>query len=411
MRHVKAAAVAGVLGFGVASLAHAQSSLTLYGIVDPALVFVNNVQVNKAGNVLHGAHQYAMIEASTSAYAGSLLGFKGVEDLGGGTSAIFTLENGFSATNGTLGQGGLLFGRQEFVGLTNNDLGTVTLGRQYSPILDYVSPMSSVVQWGGYITSHPDDLDNIASTNRQNNAIKFATPSWRGLSASALYSFGGVPGSLSQNQIISAGIGYTGGPLRVGLGYLNAFDPNISVWGTLPTAGGVTTNNFGSVGSATTPEKNPVIAGYASAHREQIFGAGASYTFARATFGIIYTNTRFVGLGSAAGPNPFNYQGSATFNVVEANATYQLSVPLSLDVSYTYTSASGPVGNKAHYNQVNAGAHYSLSKRTDVYMVAAYQHAAGVDSLGQPAVASINGLTPSASKQQVVATFGIAHRF
>jgi predicted porin len=110
------------------------------------------------------------------------------------------------------------------------------------------------------------------------------------------------------------------------------------------------------------------------------------------------TPTRFIGLGSAAGPNPFNYHGSATFNNVEVNAAYRVSVPLSLEVSYTYTSASGPVGNKARYNQVNAGAHYSLSKRTDVYMVAAYQRASGVDSLGQPAVASINGMIPSASK-------------
>lgn len=407
MRHIRGVTVAGALGFGVASLAHAQSSVTLYGVIDPALVFVNNVQVNKT----HGAHEYAMIEASTSAFTGSRLGFKGVEDLGGGTRAIFTMENGFSATNGTLGQGGLLFGRQVFVGLANNDLGTLTLGRQYSPMFDYVSPMTSVLKWGGYITAHPDDLDNAASTNRQNNAVKFTTPSWKGLSASALYSFGGVAGSLSQNQIISAGVGYTGGPLRVGVGYLSAFDPNISVWGTLPTSGGVTTNNFGSIGSATAPEKNPVIAGYASAHREQIFGAGASYTFARLAFGIVYSNTRFVGLGSAAGPNPFNYRGSATFNVVEANVTYQLSLPLSLDASYVYTSASGPVGNRAHYNQINAGVHYLLSARTELYMVAAYQRAAGVDSLGQPAVASINGLTPSASKQQVVDTFGIAHRF
>ena len=153
------------------------------------------------------------------------------------------------------------------------------------------------------------------------------------------------------------------------------------------------------------------MAGYASAHREQIFGGGASYTFARATVGVVYSNTRFVGLGSDGGPNPLGYAGSAVFNVVEANASYQLTAPLSLGASYSYTSASGPVANKAHYNQVNAGVHYALSKRTDVYMVAAYQHASGVDSFNQPAVASINGLTPSASKQQVVDTLGIAHRF
>ena len=49
--------------------------------------------------------------------AGSRLGFKGSEDLGGGHSAIFLLENGFQADTGAMGQGGLLFGRQIYVGL------------------------------------------------------------------------------------------------------------------------------------------------------------------------------------------------------------------------------------------------------------------------------------------------------
>jgi predicted porin len=97
--------------------------------------------------------------------------------------------------------------------------------------------------------------------------------------------------------------------------------------------------------------------------------------------------------------------------VVEANVSYQVNVPISVGVSSSYTSASGPDANKAHYAQVNAGVHYALSKRTDMYMVVAYQHASGVDSLGQSAVASINGMTPSGSKQQVVDAVGIAHRF
>jgi predicted porin len=398
-------------GVGLSSVAAAQSSVTLYGVVDPALVFVNNAQMGRSAGGLVGGQQYAMIDASTSSYAGSRFGFKGNEDLGGGSSALFVLENGFSAATGALGQGGLLFGRQAYVGLSNTGLGTVTLGRQYSSMIDYISPLTSITQWGGYITAHPDDIDNLGLTNRHNNAVKYATPTWNGFSADVLYSFGGVAGDVSRSQIVTAGAGYTGGPVRVAIGYLDAFDPNLSMWGSQPNAGGATTNNIGSLGSETAPEKNPVMAGYASAHREQVFGGGASYTFARATVGLIYTNTRFVGLGSNAGPNPLGYSGSAMFNVGEANVSYQVTAPLSLGASYSYTSASGPDGNKAHYNQVNAGVHYSLSKRTDIYMVASWQRAAGTDSLNQPAVATINGMTPSASKQQVVDTLGIAHRF
>jgi predicted porin len=255
MRKVKVGAV--LVAIACSSIAYGQSSVTLYGVVDPALVFVNNAQVNKAGGVLHGAQQYELVDAWTAAYAGSRFGIKGYEDLGGGTAAIFTLENGFNVNSGTLGQGGLMFGRQAFVGLTNNSWGTVTAGRQYSSMVDYVSPISSILQWGGYMTAHPDDVDNLAMTNRQNNALKLGTPVWNGFSANALYSFGGVAGNTSENQIITAAAGYTGGPLRVGVGFLSAFDPNISMWGSQPNAGGVTTNNLGSFGSARPPRRIP----------------------------------------------------------------------------------------------------------------------------------------------------------
>jgi predicted porin len=216
---------------------------------------------------------------------------------------------------------------------------------------------------------------------------------------------------MAENQIYSVGAGYTSGPLQVGVAFLNAFDPNISFWGAQPNAGGATTNNIGSFGSATAAQKNPAIAGYASAHREQIFGAGASYALGNTTVGLVYTNTRFAGLGSSSGPNPLGYSGSATFNIVEANVTWRVNAPLSLSLSYSYTAASGPDASNAHYNQYNAGVHYAFSKRTDVYMVMVYQHASGVDSLGQPAVASINGMTPSATRQQFVDAIGLAHRF
>ncbi|MFP3553948.1 porin [Paraburkholderia sp. SIMBA_049] len=396
---------------GISSMVYAQSSVTFYGIVDPAIVFVNNAQINKAGGQLHGAHQYSLQDATTSAYAGSRFGLKGTEDLGGGTNAVFVLENGFNAATGALGQGGLLFGRQAFVGVSNSSLGSVTLGRQYSSMIDFISPMTAVSQWGGFISAHPDDVDNLGLTNRQNNTIKLTSPSWSGATVNVTYGFGGVAGHTAQNQVVTVGAGYVGGPLRLGVAFVNAFNPNISIWGTSGNAGGTDVNNMGSFGSAATPQKNPVMAGYASAHRQQVLGAAAGYTFRSATLDLIYTNTRFIGLGSASGPNPLGYAGGVTFNSVEANGAYRITPAISVGVAYTYTWVDGPDMHTAHYHQVNAGVHYALSKRTDVYMVAAFQRASGVDSLGQPAVASINGMTPSASRRQVVDTIGLAHRF
>jgi predicted porin len=389
---------------------HAQGSVTLYGVVDPDIVFVNNAQTGRSSGQLTGRQQYSMMDATTSAYFGSRFGLKGVEDLGGGMTASFTLENGFNAANGTLGQGGLLFGRQAFVGLSAA-AGRITLGRQYSSLWDFVSPLAVITQWAGYIGSHPDDVDNIGGTNRQNNSFKYTSPTWNGITANALYSLGGVAGSFSENQIWSVGMGYTGGPVRLGIAFVDAFEPNISMFGATPAAGGVTTNNFGSLGSATTAQRNPVIAGYASAHREQIFGVGGSYAAGPATLGLVYTNTRFAGLGSSSGPNPLSYSGSSTFNTVEANLQYQVSVPVTVGLSYSFTRDDGPNDQSARYQQVTVGAHYFFSKRTDVYMVAAYQRASGTNSLGQNAVASIAGLTPSARNQQVVDTIGLAHRF
>ena len=86
---------------------------------------------------------------------GSRWGLKGSEDLGGGTKAIFQLENGFNVSTGGLGQGGLEFGRQAYVGLTNQRWGTLTLGRQYDPIVDIIAPTTSNGQWGG-LFSHPE---------------------------------------------------------------------------------------------------------------------------------------------------------------------------------------------------------------------------------------------------------------
>ncbi|MGN4074153.1 porin, partial [Burkholderia gladioli] len=103
-----------------ASPALAQSSVTLYGVIDEGLNYTNNIG-GKGGAV-----------ELTSGYAqGSRWGLRGTEDLGGGLAAIFTLENGFDASSGKAQEGGRMFGRQAYVGLQDKRYGTVTLGRQY----------------------------------------------------------------------------------------------------------------------------------------------------------------------------------------------------------------------------------------------------------------------------------------
>ncbi len=98
---------------------------------------------------------------------GSRWGLRGSEDLGGGLKAIFTLENGFGINDGTLKQGGRLFGRQAFVGLSSDQFGAVTLGRQYDSMVDYVGPLALTgTQYGGTQFAHPFDNDNLNNSFR-----------------------------------------------------------------------------------------------------------------------------------------------------------------------------------------------------------------------------------------------------
>jgi predicted porin len=370
-----------------AGAAQAQSSVTLYGIVDAGFVFNNN----SAGNQLYSLNSGNL--------QGSRWGLRGTEDLGGGLKAVFVLENGFNVMNGRLGQGGDEFGRQAFVGLSTSQFGTVTLGRQYDSVVDYTGALEVGSQWGTYFGAHPGDLDNMNNSNRVNNSVKYTSANYAGLTFGGLYSLGGVAGQYSRNQIWSVGVGYAQGPLQLGAGYLNVRDPNFSFFGNNATSSTVASNMSGS----------RVYSGYASARTQEVISAGAAYTFGAATVGATYSNTAFKDLGGEAGLNPLGYSGSARFHNAEVNFKYQLTPALLLGVAYDYTHGYG--ANDAKYHQAMLGTDYFLSKRTDFYVAGVYQHAIGTDSTNTAAVANINGLSPSSTSNQVAAIVGIRHKF
>jgi predicted porin len=396
----------------IPSTAFAQSNVTLYGIIDSGLNYTNNVQTGKTSAGPSGGHQIAMIEGGSAGLEGSRWGLRGREDLGGGMKAIFVLENGFYSNNGALNQGGAMFGRLAYVGLSSASAGTVTLGRQYDPVVDFFSPFLAASQWGGYMTAHPSDLDNAKNTRRINNSIKYRSASFNGLSFEGIMTLGGTPGSFSNNWIWGGGLGYTHGIFSIGAGYLNIRNPNTSLFGANPNAGPATTNNLGSFGSATAPESNPVFAGYASAGRMEIASVGSGINAGAFSVNLAYSNTRFINMGSSSGPNTLHYTGVASFNNAEVNARYQLTPSLSAGAAYNYTRNGGAGGKEgANYNLFSAGLDYLLSKRTDIYTLAVYEKASGTDSLGQPAVAQITGLTPSSTDKQVSVRVGIRHKF
>src|ERR1700731_4789963 len=102
---MKKLVLAAAIGGTLAVPAYAQSTVTLYGIIDTGITYVNNTGKGAVVAMQSGVEQ------------GSRWGLKGSEDLGGGLKTVFQLENGFNVNTGKLGQGGLEFGRQAYVGL------------------------------------------------------------------------------------------------------------------------------------------------------------------------------------------------------------------------------------------------------------------------------------------------------
>lgn len=181
--------------------ASAQTSVSIYGVADIGIAFERG---GAAGSV-------TKLDGS-GIHSGNRLGFRGTEDLGGGLSAIFTLENGFNPDNGTLGQGGLMFGRQAFVGLKGG-FGTLTAGRQYTPhwaAIDSLDPLDGIS--GGV-------FNLVRRTVRADNTLKYTSPTFGGFTADLMYGFGEVAGNSSASRALGGSLVYANGPLVIKLAH------------------------------------------------------------------------------------------------------------------------------------------------------------------------------------------------
>lgn len=185
-------------------IAVAQSGVTVSGMLDLGVVRESG---GAAGSVT---------KLSSGIENGSRLIFKGTEDLGGGNSAIFLMESGFQADTGTLGQGGLLFGRQVYVGLASRNWGTLTMGRQYTPNYAIMAQVGDPFAAGlaGVFSSVFSN-----SGARMNNTVKYVTPRWQGVSAEFAYGAGEVAGSSATGSSGGASLAYSAGKLNARLGY------------------------------------------------------------------------------------------------------------------------------------------------------------------------------------------------
>lgn len=151
------------------------SSVTLYGIMDTGVEYITNVGTTK-GHLIRVPTQTGSVP--------SRLGFRGVEDLGGGLKAIFNLEAGLGIDAGVFNQGGRPFGRAAFVGLSDS-WGQVTLGRQ-STMLFYSILDADVMGPNIY---GPASLDSYPPNARADNSVGYRG-TFSGLTVGATYSLG-----------------------------------------------------------------------------------------------------------------------------------------------------------------------------------------------------------------------------
>lgn len=324
-----------VLG-AFAGAASAQSNVTVYGVAD---VGITRLSGNAVEAVLGGSPRWGL--DSTSDANGSRLGFKGSEDLGGGLSAIFTLESGFNLDNGTLAQGtNQLFGRQAWVGL-NGGFGAVKLGHQQTP---YYNVVESIDPFNARMAGSM--IGVFAVPVRMSNTVNYSLPkNLGGFYGEVAYGFGEVAGNTSANRQIGLSAGYANGPLNVALA-----NHNVNV-----QAAGVDKTNSIFVGATYDFRVVKAHAAYAQ-DKVEIMGGGD-----------VKTNDYMLGVSAPVGAGTVmaSFQRSdvkdvdAKIDQWALGYSHNLSKRTSLYTSYGHVKAEA-AGADATANEFNVGIRHAF---------------------------------------------------
>lgn len=343
--------------------AHAQGSVTLFGLLDEGVTYVTNV---------NGGHQTALQD---SVQFPSVFGFQGKEDIGGGTNVIFQLISQFSVSTGALTVPTTQFNRTALVGLNNLDYGKLTFGNLYSFMQETLvfGGYDAAFSYGGFynlrqgpfaklgIPQNPTgsfEFDGLGAGGVP-NSVKYVTPTFHGLSAGAQYSFGGVAGDFSADRAMSFGVNFQSANFSAALAYLD--------------------RRYQSMANGQDGIRN--------------YGAGMKFYLYNVTLNALFTDTQ-------------NTLTGAKIWVVQTGIQRWFGTAWLVGANYQYMKGNAELShNKA--SQVTAGVQYWLSKRTDVYFNAAFQQAGG-DGVAN---AWINGLSPSSSSRQTALRVGLATTF
>ncbi|WP_025496296.1 porin [Paraburkholderia fungorum] len=370
-----------------ASTVWAQSSVTLFGLIDGGITYASNVG---------GASRTSF---GDGIFAPNLWGLMGQEDLGGGLKAVFRLVNQFNLGTGSMLVANTLFSREAWVGISSAQYGKLTFGSQYDFMVDslntaqntpfvgsgglYVFPAGPFAALGlvkGTYAGFPGSAgivpgvaapptaglqdfnwDRTAGGNAVPNSVKYVTPEIGGFKAGAMYSFGGEAGAFGAGSALSVGANYDHGPFGIGAAYLSM---KPTVYNSMPV---------------------------------RWWGVGAHYQFGPITW-----------VGNATGVhNSINgasvYQGSI-------GATYPITPSFILGGAYTYMKGNAYLSNN-HANQFALALSHPLSKRTVIYAQAAYQMTNANAPETPSGGATFTGIGQSSTDSQFIARVGLFHSF
>ena len=327
--------------------AMAQSSVTLFGIVDTAVGYVDNV--NAAGDSVYGL--------TTSGNATSRLGFRGVEDLGGGLKAGFWLEGEVFGDNGG---SSFNFARRSTVSLMGG-FGEVRMGRELTPSYSKTSSydlfgQTGIGQFMGWTGNWYGIDGDSGNALRSSNMISYYTPNFSGFTAGLGYGFDEQTTGKA-GRYIGGYAAYDNGPLSVALSY---------------------------------DERNVA----ANFDRNTLTLAG-SYNLNVVKLNAIVQQTKDDVIGTDRKVNAYALGASAPVGAGEVKLQYAMYDQKAID-------------SKAHH--ISLGYVHNLSKRTAVYGTVSYMDNKDASSLGL-AAKNLNTAGPGAGESQTGVQVGVRHSF
>lgn len=363
MKYIALRHIAAVVSVMAASAAHAQSSVTLFGMVDTGLTYFSN----QSG--------HATVIEDGYVNAPDFIGLTGREDIGGGNRVIFKLVQSFQSTNGRALTSGLAFGQDAYVGLDSDSYGKLTLGRQNDFAVEMLQYTGIVGPIYGY---HPGDYDRITG-EYLNNSIKYDSPVFMGFQAGAMYSFGSTSGVATN----------TGRAFGLKLKYQNGA---FALGGELTDVNG-TTINPAAIGLAYAFGQSTAATASSGIELRNLTTAtvGAAYEIGSARVMASYSHTHFEAVDGA----------TDKLQTIDIGTSYNIQPDLIAAADYGYS-----VGLGGRWHVYNAMLDYLLSKRTTVYVSADFAHVTGSGQVAQMLYASA-----SSNSNQLALRVGISHRF